>query len=266
MGRPLLLALALVSSAPAFSAELYVIRVEAVSALNADPCSQVSWRDNLIFYNATADPLAIRLLEVSNGGLRRLPAIALRLPPGKSLNSAGRINWNSASGDPIWVNKIDVPEGVVLRSRVEAGFNGCVVGGIPPSGIADFGAFSLPVFEQLVPAGNPQVHLGADLGAQPSSVNVGVYNDGLRTATVSVEVHQVCNDAILETLSFTIPAKTLRQVGGVGLTETSCPFPGSESNSWMRYVKVTADQPGFSYIVNRSTAIPSSPVIPYASP
>ncbi len=97
-------------------------------------------------------------------------------------------------------------------------------------------------------------------------MNVGVYNDGGNAAAASVEVYQVCDDALLESWNFSVPAKSLRQFGGVGMTETSCPVPRSLSNSWMRYVKVTVDQPGFSYIVNRSNAIPNSPVIPYSSP
>jgi hypothetical protein len=264
--RPLFLVIAMGCSLPAASAELYVVRVGAVSALNSGECVDVSWRDNILLYNSTADPLTVRLLEVSNGGLSRPPAIELQVPPGKSVNSAGRINWIPASGDPVWVNRIDVPEGIVLRSRVEAGLEALCGGGRPPSPNPDFGSFSLPTFERLTPAGTPQVLLGADLGAQPSTVNVGVYNDGLKAATASVEVYQVCNDALLESLNFSIPAKALRQVGGVGMTETSCPFPGSEQNAWMRYVKITVDQPGFSYIVNRSKAIPYPPVIPYSSP
>jgi hypothetical protein len=265
----LLLAAALLAfrAAPAaYSAELYVVRVRAVSALNTDVCSQVHWQDNIAFYNGGAATATVRLLEVSNGGLQAPAALELRVPPGRSINSAGKVNWNPASADPIWVNKIDVPDGVLLRSRAEGGFNGCSIGGPPPSLVPDLGAFSLPIFDRLVTAGTPQVHLGADLGAQPGSLNVGVYNDGTTAATVSVEVRQVCDDSLREARSFTVPAKSLRQFGGLGLSGTSCPSPGSEFNAWMRYVTVTLDQPGFSYIVNRSVAIPTPPVIPYASP
>ncbi len=263
--RLLFVVSAMACSLPAASAELYVVRVGAISNLNSGECLDVWWRDNIVLYNSTADPLTVRLLEVSNGGLSRPPALELQVPPGKSVNSAGKINWWSASGDPVWVNRIDVPQGIVLRSRVEAGFYGFCVGGRPPSGNPDFGSFSLPTFERLVPAGTPQVLLGADLGSQPSTVNVGIYNDGESPATAFVEVYQVCDDALLERLNVSIPAKTLRQVGGVGMTETSCPFP-SIGQTWMRYVKITVDQPGFSYIVNRSKAIPYPPVIPYSSP
>ena len=263
--RLLLAGLLLVLAPRMHGGEFYIVRVRAASALNADPCSGVAWRDNLVFYNPTTTAATIRLLEVSNGGLQSPPAVTLEAPPGRSLNSGGRVNWNPASQDVIWVNKIDVPDGVLLRSRAEGGFSGCG-SGIPPSLVPDFGAFSLPVFDQLVPAGTPQIHLGADLGAQPSSLNVGIYNDGLGSAAATVEIRQVCDDAVRERRAFTIPAKTLLQFGGLGLGGTSCPSPGSEFNSWMRYVIVTADQPGFSYIVNRSIAIPSPPVIPYASP
>src|SRR6266496_2102674 len=59
--------IAIGASLPAASSELYVVRVGAASALNSGECVDVSWRDNVVLYNSTADPLTVRLLEVSNG-------------------------------------------------------------------------------------------------------------------------------------------------------------------------------------------------------
>lgn len=253
--------------AAARAADVFVIRVLASSRISASSCGNIKWYDNIVFQNSGSVAATIRLLEVSNGGIVVPPPLDLLVPPGKTVNSGGKINWTPASGDPIWVNKIDVPDGVIVKSRVEAFEDGCF--GIPPSSVPNLGAFSLPVFRALTPAGTPQIHLGADLGFQSSSLNVGIYNDGAQGATASVEVRQVCDDTVREARTFTIPPKTLLQFGGLGLSGTSCEPSGSEFNSWMRYVTVMVDQPGFSYIVNRSTQIPvvpERPLIPYASP
>ena len=266
MKRTLSAAVLMLVGMAAMADSLFVVRVRANSSVNSDFCEGVGWNDNMVFYNTTGTDAVVSLLGVSNGGPAAGQAVAVHIPPGQSVNSAGKINinWDPAQETPIWVNQIDVPPGVVVKSRAEAHALNC--GGIPPSLVPDFGAFSLPVFDHLESAGSRQIHLGADLGAQLSTLNVGVYNDAAVTASGTIEVRQVCDNALRETLTVVVPGKSLVQVNGVGETATACPSVGSEFNSWMRYVVVTLDQPGFSYVVNRNLAIPSPPVIPYASP
>lgn len=246
---------------------IFVVRVAAASQITPGLCGGVRWQDNLVFYNSNSFAATVRLLEVTNGGPRPDATPELAVPAGSAINGAGRVNWSPRTSSPIWVNKLDVADGVAVKSRVEAHWAGC--GGIPPSVAPDFGAFSLPVVHALSPAGTTQVHLGADLGAQLSNVNVGIYNDGVQNATAEVALRQVCDNTVRETQSVIVPPKTLVQVGGLGSTGTQCPTPGSEFNAWMRYVTVTLNEPGFSYIVNRSAEIPDFPlipVIPFAAP
>jgi hypothetical protein len=250
------------------AAEIFVVRVQTISnlsALDIGLCDRVFWKDTIVFHNDGSNEATIRLLSVSNGGIFRPPGVAPVVPAGQTF--AGPNDWQSASESAVWVNKLDVPDGVNVKSRVEAFRYGC--GAIQPSADPELGAFSLPVFDHLAPAGSRQIHLGADIGSQPSVVNVGFYNDADVDATAVLEIHQVCDDSIRESQTVIVPGKTLVQLSGIGRNGTDCTATpdGSPLNHWMRYVVVTMDQPGLSYVVNRSFAIPTpDPVIPYAAP
>ncbi len=228
-------------------------------------CNSVFWKDTLVFRNDGPTDARIQLLSVSNGGILRPPGVMPIVPAGRTF--AFPDDWQPASESPVWVVKLDVPDGVTVKSRVNAFSYRCA--GPQPSGDPDLGALSLPVFDHLTPAGSRQVHLGADIGSQPSVVNVGVYNDADVSASATIEIRQVCDDSIRESRTVAVPAKALVQLSGIGGTGTDCAAipDGSPFNHWMRYVVVTIDQPGLSYIVNRSFAIQDpAPLIPYASP
>jgi len=232
------------------AAEVYVVRVAAETPLFAGSCARVGWGDDLLFHNPTTQDAAIRLLGLSNGSPPETP-LSLVVPAGKTTTARSRVNWSPTSTVPVplWVNRLDVPEGLVVQSRVYAATVLC--GGLPPPTFPNLGSFPMPVFRTLAAPNAKQVHLGADLIYQESRVNVGIYNAGLVPATATTELRQGCNDDLLETRMITIPANTLVQIGGLGAETRGCPVAGGGTQFWVRYVTVSVDQPSFSYVVNR---------------
>jgi len=119
----------------------------------------------------------------------------------------------------------------------------------------------MPIFLSLVPPGKPQIHMGADLGTLGSRFNTGVYNAGPVAATATVEVFQACDDTLLEARSFSVSTDTAMQFGGLGSVPTHCPAQ-TPLNTWLRYARVTVDQPSLSYVVNVADPFPSGFMIP----
>ncbi len=205
----------------------------------------------------------VTLLGVSNGTVPATPT-SLSVPPGRTVSAFLATNWRPVEFPPLWVVHLNVPDGVVIQSRAEAFSTLCPPSGAPPSPVPDLGSFQLPIARALTPAGTTRILLGADLGAEASTSNVGVFNAGASSATAVIEVHQACDDSILDRQAIVVPPNSLVQVGGVG-GEPSCPGPPTPAPSWIKYVAVTVDQDSFSYVVNKSADLPTKPLVPYGS-
>jgi len=173
--------------------------------------------------------------------------------------------WEPPDGPLLWVVHCDVPDGVLAASRGGADVECPSPCGSPPNPFPNLGAFSMPVFRSLVPAGQSQIHLGADLGTLGSRFNTGIYNAGPVAATATVAVYQACDDTQLESRSLSVPADTAIQLGGLGSVATHCPSD-TPLNTWLRYARVTVDQPSLSYIVNIADPFPAGFLIPLGVP
>ena len=238
-------------------------------AFRFDSSSQrpsMSWHDDLIFHNPTTQDEIVHLVGLSNGGVRPGDTIDVAVPSGRTVSLKDLFGaWEPFEEQPIWVAHFEVPDGVLTVSRGGADFECPSPCGVPPNPFPNLGAFSMPVFRSLTPAGQEQIHMGADLGTLGSRFNTGVYNAGSGTATATVEVFQACDDTLLEARSFSIPADTAVQFGGLGSLPTHCPT-GTPLNTWLRYARVTVDQPSLSYIVNIVDPFPSGFTIPLGVP
>ncbi len=221
----------------------------------------VSWHDDLVFHNTAKQDAVVRLVGISNGEIRPEDPIEIPVAAGRTVSLAGRGLWKPDSFPDLWVVRLEVPEGVIVASR--GGLDGecpspC---GLPPNPLPNLGAFSMPVFRDLVSAGVGQIHVGADLGAQPSRFNVGLYNGGERDAVATISVYQACDDTVLESRSVIVPANSALQVGGLGSAKTHCD-PNAGFNTWLRYAVVVMDQPGISYLFNLNDDLPFHPRLP----
>jgi hypothetical protein len=217
----------------------------------------INWHDDLIFHNTTDRNLTVRLLSMTGGAGDRTPE--LDIPAHKTISLTNLWGMWSPAIEPLWVVQVDVPSGIVTSSRA-GGYSWLGTGGAPPSGVPDLGAFAMPVFRDLVPAGETQYLFGADLGAQAARVNVGLYNAGTSDSDFSVEVRSACDDSVLARKVVTLSAGNVVQQS-LNPSPTSC----LQSNPWSRYVTVTASQPSISYIVNMSTdaSCLAFPKVPY---
>ena len=249
-----LLALGLAAGS-AFGSEMWAFRFNSISLAQS-----TSWHDDLVFHNTTAQDAVVRLLGVSNGGVAPGYPTEVSVPAGRTVSMKEHFGvWESPDA-MLWVVHLDVPESVLTYSRGGAHAECPSPCGAPPNPFPNLGAFSMPVFHSLVPAGQAQIHMGADLGFQKSRVNIGIYNSGASIATAAIVLRQACDDSVLESRMVSVPADTVLQFGGFGSLETSCDARDFE-NIWLRYVTVTVDQPSLSYIVNLLEPLPFYPRI-----
>lgn len=250
---------------PALAAEVYVVRFITSGTLVEPPCKYLRWNDHLLFHNTASQAATVRFLGVSNGP-PRADASNLTVPAGRSRSVAGTLlGWNPNGNAVLWVNRLDVPDGVLLASRLEV----AVGSGAPCAPASDgrgVGATGLPTFSSLRAPNERQYHLATDIGADATGyaanarINVGIYNAGSMTATATVEVHRGCDERLMESRTTSIPADSILQV--LGLSTRTGPGCGSPftTNLYTTYVIVRVDQPSFSYAVTLSNELP--PQIP----
>lgn len=229
----------------------------------------VLWRDSILFYNPGPAPATIRFVDVSNGGAPAPSPLTLIVPTGKTLSvyDATADSWRPRHIPPVplWVLHLDVPDGVIVESRNQF-FESLPVG--PLLIQAPRGKVPMPIIRQLTPAGQPQVHIGTDLGGPDSRVNVILYNASTETATATIEVRRACDDVVVDSRVVTVPPNTAVQAGGLAAT-TSAPgsvdCPNSTSVPWARNTFVTMTEPGFSIVSNVNENVPSG-VVPGTVP
>ncbi len=241
------------------------------------PCEGYFWQDRLLFHNATSSDQRVRLLGVSNGPMDP-NASELLLKPGRSVSvvqdgaltngETTLLGWfPSISLEPVlFVDHLDVPEGVAVASRIESHQSGSLCTAFPTYSNLSFGLLPLPIYRSLTPAGTPQYHLGTDLGSDgigltnPSRVNIGIYNGGSVPANARIELRRSCDEGVIESRAVRIAENAVVQTNGfandVGGYGSRC--IGDQISQ--TYATVSVDQPSFSYVVTLSNELP--PKIP----
>lgn len=263
---------------PLVAREVWVVRVRTFFASDFPPCKPlVAWHSHLIFTNTTAQEQTVRVLAASNGSGLRPDARPLVVPPARTMSVRGvfplDLHWEPAGRTDdeqlFWVNRIDLPDGVLLAARAESavaeplqiGPPSPPGGGCPSRGFLSAG-LPLPVVRQLVPAGTPQYHVGVDIGDHVNTgfqsdvrFNVGIFNAAASSALVQVQVRcsaataalQTGPDPTITTTTLTVPPNTLVQHTVLPSTRSQRCTLGGAANPY--HVIVTSDQPGFSYAV-----------------
>ena len=222
------------------------------------PCGpSVYWTSEVLFHNTSDKPQTVRLLSgtgtfptVVSGAMVIGPHSTRSTVQGRADAEIGDDNSPSPSG--VGVHHFDVPDAVAVGSRADMFANDPTSSCVEGTGFSILGSLPLPVFRQLVPANQPQVHLGADLGINPRHTNVIIYNGSTFVATATVEYRAACDEELIDKRSVTLQPNSVVQV--VRLTDEPqkiCPF-SSSAESTTRYVTVTMDQPGFSHVMTVS--------------
>ncbi len=262
-GWPVVLGLtALLVPGAARGSEIWAFRFDSDTL----PIS-TAWQDDLIFHNTTGQDAVVRLLDVSNGAIQNDDVREISVPAGKTVslwNYWG--SWWPDTFPQFWVVHVEVPDGVLVATRGLAKAQCPSPCAAPPNPLPDLGAFAMPVFQSLVPAGTPQVRMGADLGTKAARLNVGLYNAASVSARATITVYQACTDTPLESRTVSIPANTALQVSGLGSVKPSCSdeLPRGQ-NPWLRYAVVVMDQPGVSYVINVAEELPLWPSILFSA-
>lgn len=230
--------LILLASCAAFAREVWIPRAYAIGAPYRG-CSHLRWRDDVVFFNATDREQVVQLLDST--GLYYGP---LTLPSHRQYSLRFNAQGESALG--LWVDHVSVADGVTVAARLGLGIddNDCNIGA-PPDLSPLLGETSLPIFDELVPAGVTQTILGTNLGSVPSRLNVMLFNASENEAHFVVEFHGGCDDAHAPS-NFSIRPREIRQVA-LGTIETGCTSP-RYAEPYSSYVTVVSDEPGFSFV------------------
>ena len=232
------------------AAPAHVIRFIA-SGARVGLCDTMGWHDVLTFYNTTDTTATVRVLGISNGTPRSTSPDTIDLQPGAVvwadhvLHSA----WEPASEQAgnLWIMHLDVPEGVVIESRDEMfEGNACVAS---PSPAFSLGKVSLPIFRTAVPANQPQVHLGTDVGSKDAHINVGIYNQSQIIANAHIEVRRSCDNTVVDKRDAQVPPDTIVQVTGLRKGSNFSPpcGPNAAIFDWLRYTVITVDEPSMTF-------------------
>jgi hypothetical protein len=211
----------------------------------------------------------VRFVGVSNGEARPNPR-PLTIPPRQAISLSGesQLDWEPAQTAILWINRLDVPDGVLVANRVQSFFFQPDHPETPCTGrTIRYAGLPLPVFSALIPAGKTQYFLGTDVGSNPSNIgitdarlNIGVYNAGSVAATATVKIY--CGspgadpgfpNSLLVTASIRPSANGVLQQTVLGSTQAAGCFTAGNS-FW--YATVTVDQPSFAYAIGLSNESP----------
>lgn len=241
--------------------EVRVVRFLVQPEVGPPPCQPVvAWSSQTFFHNSTDADQTVRFLGVSNGAARPNPK-PLTVPPHQTVLVGGFtfsvLDWEPLPGTTLWVDRLDVPQGVIVANRVASGVTDVSLDASGQTCIPSqtgYAGLPLPVFGALTPAGTTQYFLGTDVGSDAqrtadSRLNVGVYNGGTAAAVATVKVY--CGhtglttdlpNSLVSTEQIQIPADSIIQRAVLASTQrSSCPYEGF----W--YASVTVDQPSFAY-------------------
>src|SRR5438067_2375382 len=177
-------------------------------------CKAVFWHDTLTFYNPSSSTVTVRVLGISNGGPFRSDPPSFMIPGGTVVDADVALHgaWSPKNGDPIWIMHLDIPDGVMMESRNEIRVGDVCIAENP---VISAGKISLPIFRELVPANEPQVHLGTDVGSRDAHINIGIYNQGAVTANAHVEVRRACDNTVVDSRDVTVPPDAMTQFAGL---------------------------------------------------
>lgn len=257
MLRPRLLTLVLLiaNASAVFAADAWVLRGFA------GPCLGLQWEADTLLFNTLPAPAVVRLVSIGDGpDPFPEPDRELVLPPGQTLSLNRNTAWHPGTDVPLFVLRLDVPEGVLIEGVLNLGTgsgDGCPLPPVPDNS-AVYGVIHLPHFRALVPANQEQIHLGTTLGGNPARNNVGIYNAAAMPATARVSLHRACDNRLVADTTIQLAANSTTQVRLENKSTDTC--TGSVP-TWVDYVTVTVDQPSVTWVSTLANGVPSRVLI-----
>ncbi len=240
-----LFAMSVLVASISLAGDRYVLQAAGPEVMTQNPCTDFMWLSDLYFLNTGSDPVTALPDNVSNGALvQAQPAL---LPPHQIVQVPFvDYNWYPVpAGLGPFVLHFDLPDGVLIRSRMEP-YGSSSPGPcspIPGNALLIRGGLPIPVFRQLVPAGQVQYFLSSDLGNLNNTSYATVYNAADLPANVSIEVRRYCDGDLISSSALSVPASTALQVPASGDYSSNCFGDG-----FGRYITVTSDQPGLAIV------------------
>jgi hypothetical protein len=157
------LVLLIANAGAVFAADAWVLRGFA------GPCLGLQWEADTLLLNPLPAPAVVRLVSISDGSDSiAAPDRELVVPAGQTLSLNRNTAWHQPDV-PLFVLRLDVPDGVLIEGVLNLGTGsgeGCPLPPAPDSSAA-YGVIHLPHFRALVPANQEQIHLGTTLGGTP---------------------------------------------------------------------------------------------------
>jgi hypothetical protein len=228
--------------------DAYVIWVNAANGIRAEGATQI-WQTELLVHNGGSDSQSMHLVGASNGVTLPI-SDPVSIAPGKT-RLIDDLFGTFDGGLPMLVAHLEIGETLGVASRLisKKQFGADVATPPPP---VPTGSVPLPVFYQLIPAGEVQVLPFVDLPGLPSRINLSLYNAGGAVAHALVEVVSACDDRLVSIETFSISANTIQQFP-LG-PPPGCDFFDQVSDG-PTYLRVTLDQDGFAIAAVRADGV-----------
>jgi hypothetical protein len=228
------------------SATVYAFQLMGpVTRISDDPCLYFQWLSELMFHNNLTSPAVVHLLDASNGG-RQPGAQDVTIPAGRTVSVlVDERGWNPPAPFSVYAVTLDVPDGVVMVDRVEPGGLDSAVpcNPFPGDRLIVRGALLLPTTSALTAPGELRTFLAADLGNLTNYVYASVFNAATSPATAVITAYRDCDDAVIGTVTVTIPPQSVQQVAVPGDYSICL---DNEPNG--RYLTVVVDHPSFTVV------------------
>ena len=242
--------------------DVYVLRFLSTGP-QPGPCSQLAWSDRLFLSNISPAPATVTLLETTYplpaGASSSVTILGGRVSLAEELTST----WSPAPGT-VGIAHFDVPDSIDIVSETGATIFNCSVGvcACPPT-VSRQGAVLQQVYQKLVPANTPDVHVGIDLPGVSTRTNIAVFNAGSETAIASVELRQTCDDRLLASTSLTIAPHSVAMSGSIGGPPQACSASAPAFADHGTDVRVVSNQPGLTWVttLDNDVAIPRANLV-----
>jgi hypothetical protein len=242
------------------AADVWVFRnSEAVSLTGS--CNTLETRDEIVLQNLAVSDVRVRVLGISN----ETPVDSgaqLAVPAGRTVTiDYARPTWFTRdTAARWWVVRLDVPDSVLVASRLDLGTVGCPLPQ-PPTFAPNRGRVALPVFRSLIAANTPQRHLSTDTGARNATLTAVIFNAGNSNAMAHVQLWRACDDTVVAERSLAIAANTVEALSLPLAIACETPARSVMANGFTYYTIVTMDQPSLSLVMSTANlAAPSGDV------
>jgi hypothetical protein len=252
MFRPRLwiLVLLIANAGVVFAADAWVLRGFA------GPCLGLQWEADTLLLNTLHVPAVVRLVSISDDpDPLPEPERELVLNPGQTLSLNRNTAWHPGTDVPLFVLRLDVPDGVLIEGALNLGTGkgeDCPLPPAPDSSAA-YGVIHLPHFRALVPANQEQIHLGTTLGGSPARNNVGIHNAAALPATAHVSLRRACDNRLVDETTIQLAANSTTQVRLENKSTDTCT---GAVPTWVDSVTVTVDQPSVTWVSTLANGIP----------